>query len=77
MDAKEVFDKIREVQSLEARLKGVKPEFGNPYFMRYNQLSEELGDYCKKFSIKDLFQLYSQAQNEKQFAVQYALLIQS
>ena len=77
MEAKDVFDKIRQVKSLESLLKDTKPKFGDLDFERYARLNKDLKDYCKNFSIADLFELYSQSENEKQFAVQYNLLMQS
>ncbi len=76
MDTKEVFDKIGKLKSLEAALKGVKPQADNPDVSQYNKLIKELEEYCSNFDIKKLFQLYDHAQNEKHFAVQYNLHIQ-
>lgn len=78
MEAKEIFDKIHELEELIYMLNsGTRLKFGDHNLVRCSRIMRELEEYCSNFTIEDLLKLYHHARNEKQFAVQYALLLDS
>lgn len=71
MDPKEVFENLKELESLETKLAGKKPEFDNPDFSRQNELMEKLEFYVAGFTLDHLKSIYKHAQDQVTFTGRY------